>query len=397
MEAYQRPQAAVLQQRLEEPRRFIQVIAGPRQVGKTTLARQVAADLQAPLRFVSADEPSLRGPQWITQQWEAARMEMTGGEGVLVIDEVQKAEGWAESVKRLWDEDTRGGRQLKIVLLGSAPLLIQQGLTESLAGRFEIVHLMHWTAKEMHAAFGWTADEFIYYGGYPGAAPLIDDPDRWRRYILDSLVETTIARDVLLMTRVDKPALLRRLFELACRYSGQILSYNKMLGQLQDAGNTTTLAHYLDLLTAAGMVTGLPKYAGQEVRRRASSPKLQVLNTALMSAQSGYTFEEARLDSAFWGRLVESAVGAHLASAALTGVCDLHYWRDRNREVDFVVTRGRLLTAVEVKSGRVRDAAPGMDAFAEQFHPGRNLLVGGDGISVEDFLSRDAGYWIRKH
>jgi predicted AAA+ superfamily ATPase len=347
-----------------------------------------------PVRFASADEPTLRGPGWVTEQWEAARLEAGEGDGVLVLDEVQKAADWAESVKRLWDEDTRAGRRLRVVLLGSAPLVVEHGLTESLAGRFELLRLPHWTAAEMRDAFGWTIDRFIFHGGYPGAAPLIDDPDRWARYIRDSLIETTISRDVLLLARIDKPALLRRLFELGCRYSGQVLSYTKMLGQLHDAGNTTTLAHYLSLLSAAGMVTGLPKYAGQAVRQRASSPKLQVLNTALMSAQSGYTFEEARADRRHWGRLVESTVGAHLANAALAGIVELYYWRERGHEVDFVVKAHRLLTAIEVKSGAARDTQSGMDAFAAAFRPGRRLLIGGDGIPVGEFLSKPVEHWV---
>ena len=324
-EAYRRPHATVLAKRLAEPRRFIQVVAGPRQVGKTTLVQQVAEAAGRPVQFASADEPTLRGPQWVAQQWEAARL-MAGHRGaLLVLDEVQKAAGWSESVKRLWDEDTRAKLPIKVVLLGSAPLLIERGLSESLAGRFEILRLPHWSAAEMRAAFAWPVERFIFYGGYPGAALLVADVDRWARYVRDALIETTIARDVLLLTRVDKPALLRRLFELGCRYSGQVLSYTKMLGQLQDAGNTTTLAHYLDLLSGAGMLTGLPKYARQAVRQRGSSPKLQVLNTALITAQSGLTLDEARKDHEFWGRLVESAVGAHLANAAAAGVCELFY------------------------------------------------------------------------
>jgi predicted AAA+ superfamily ATPase len=240
---------------------------------------------------------------------------------------------------------------LRVVVLGSAPLLIARGLTESLAGRFEILHLPHWSFAEMHAAFGWDVDQYIFHEGYPGAAPLIRDHRRWARYILDAICETTISRDVLLLSRVDKPALLRRLFELSCRYSSQILSYTKMLGQLQDAGNVTTLAHYLDLLEGAGMVRGLQKYAGGLARQRGSSPKLQVLNTALQSAPSGATLKEARADPAVWGRLVESAVGAHLANAAASGDCELFYWRDGNREVDFVARRGRVVTAIEVKTG----------------------------------------------
>jgi len=393
---FQRPQATELARRLAEPRRFIQVVAGARQVGKTTLVQQVTAQSGLPIRYASADEPTLRGPDWVAQQWEAARL-ATGRDGaVLVLDEIQKAVGWSESVKRLWDEDTRAQRALKVVLLGSAPLLVQQGLTESLAGRFEVLRLPHWSLAEMGAAFGFTADQYVYFGGYPGAAPLASEPERWRRYILDALVETTIARDVLLLTRVDKPALLRRLFELGCRYSGQILSYNKMLGQLHDAGNTTTLAHYLELLGGAGLLIGLPKFSEHLVRQRRSSPKLQVMNTALMSAQSGLLFDEALADPELWGRLVESAAGAHLANAAALGSCELHYWRVGNHEVDFVVRAGKSLVGIEVKSTRRRDALPGMGAFSAAARPTGTLLVGGDGIPLGEFLSQPVEHWVRR-
>jgi predicted AAA+ superfamily ATPase len=392
---FQRPQAIALAARLSEPRRFIQVVAGPRQVGKTTLVAQITEGLPFPVRQSSADEPTLRGTDWIAQQWEAARLAIEGPDGaVLVLDEIQKIPGWSETVKRLWDEDTRSKRPLKVVLLGSAPLLIAQGLTESLAGRFEVTHLSHWSFAEMQAAFGWSLDEYLFYGGYPGAAPLIDEPARWARYVADSLIETSIARDVLLLTRVDKPALLRRLFELACRYSGQVLSYTKMLGQLQEAGNTTTLAHYLDLLAGAGMVCGLPKYAGDVARSRGSSPKLQVLNTALMTVTTGIMLDEARRDREFWGRLVESAIGAHLANAAMRGECRLHYWRERNHEVDFIVQSGRRLTAIEVKSGRAPQAHAGTAAFVAAFKPQRTLLVGGDGIRVDEFLRQPVSHWV---
>jgi len=392
---FQRPQSGVLAERLAEPRRFLQVVAGPRQVGKSTLVQQVTGELSVPVRYVSADEPTLRSTDWIGQQWEAARLEATGKAGaVLVLDEIQKIPAWSETVKRLWDEDTRKKRPLKVVLLGSAPLLIAQGLTESLAGRFETLRLPHWSYSEMREAFDFTLDQYLYFGGYPGAAPLARDPLRWARYIADSLIETSIARDVLLLTRVDKPALLRRLFELACRYSGQILSYTKMLGQLQDAGNTTTLAHYLDLLAGAGMVCGLPKYAGDAARSRGSSPKLQVLNTALMTVTAGVSPEEARSDREFRGRLVESAVGAHLANAAAAGECELYYWRDRGQEVDFVAKAGSRLTAIEVKSGRAPQAHAGTAAFSAAFKVKRTLLIGGDGLQVGEFLQRPVTEWL---
>jgi hypothetical protein len=394
---FRRAHGASLARRLAEPRRFIQVVAGARQVGKTTLVHQVTGALKLPVRYASADEPTLRGAEWIAQQWEAARLAaaQAGKPGaVLVLDEIQKIPRWSEAVKRLWDEDTRKRHPLKVVLLGSAPLLVARGLTESLAGRFELLHLPHWSFGEMRAAFGWSLEEYLFYGGYPASAPLIGEPQRWARHVVDSLIETSISRDVLLLSRVDKPALLRRLFELACRYSGQVLSYTKMVGQLQEAGNTTTLAHYLDLLAGAGMVCGLQKYAGDAARSRASSPKLQVLNTALVSAQSGLTLDEARADREFWGRLVESAVGAHLANAAVGGACTVYYWRERGDEVDFVIQAGRRLTAIEVKSGRARQAQGGMAAFAAAFKPRRTLLVGADGIALEEFLERPVAHWI---
>ena len=394
---FRRPQAAVLAARLKQPRRFIQVVAGPRQVGKSTLVQQATESLTAPVRYASADEPTLRDNDWIAQQWSAARLSITGKSGaVLVLDEIQKIPAWSETVERLWDEDTRAKHPLRVVMLGSAPLLTAQGLTENLAGRFETISLSHWSYAEMQEAFGWTVEQFVFYGGYPGAAPLISEPERWTRYIVDSLIETSISRDVLLLTRVDKPALLRRLFELACRYSGQVLSYTKMLGQLQDAGNTTTLAHYLDLLAGAGMVRSVPKFAGDVARSRGSSPKLQVLNTALMTATSRLTFDEARSDREYWGRLVESAAGAHLANAELRGECVLHYWREGNKEVDFVVQAGRRVTAIEVKSGRAPRIHAGTAAFSDAFKPQSTLLVGGDGIMLDEFLMQPVSHWVKK-
>lgn len=393
-----RPKAQALMARLAEPRRHIQVVTGARQVGKTTLVRHILAQHSGAVVYASADEPSPGDRAWIGAQWERARIAAANepGDGVvLALDEIQKIPDWSETLKRLWDEDSRHGTPIKVVVLGSAPLLVQRGMSDSLAGRFEILHLPHWSFAEMRDAFGFSLDQFLYFGGYPGAAPFVSDPARWRRYVLDSLIEPTLARDVLLMTRVDKPALLRRLFELGCRYSGQILSYTKMTGQLQDAGNTTTLAHYLDLLSGAGMLTGLPKYAGDAARRRASSPKLQVLDTALMNAQSGRSPDDARHDPEFWGRVVESAVGAHLVNAAFDEELEISYWRDRGREVDFVVQQGHRLSAIEVKSGRSPDALRGLTSFSDSFGPVRTLIVGTGGIPIEEFLARSVSSWLR--
>lgn len=389
---YSPPILTTLLRRLKEPRRFLQVLAGPRQVGKTTLARQVMGEFGERCSYATADNPAPSDWVWLEQQWEAARLRCRqSGTWLLVLDEIQKVPRWSEMVKPLWDEDSAAKLDLHVILLGSSPLFVQQGLTESLAGRFEILRAGHWTLSEMHDAFGWSLDQYIYFGGYPGAASLIHEEDRWRRYLLDSLIETTLARDILLMTRVDKPALLRQLFQLGCAYSGQILSYQKMLGQLQDAGNTTTLAHYLELLAGAGMLYGISKYAGQVVRQRASSPKFQVLNNGLMSAHASSSFREMRQVPDQWGRMVESAVGAHLAGFALGGECDVFYWREVSKEVDFVLRRKGKLVAIEVKSGRRRDTLPGMAAFDKAFNPAKKLLVGTGGIPIEEFLKMSAG------
>ena len=382
--------------RLQEPRRFLQVVAGPRQVGKTTLVRQALSALaQHPGKAiaqhsVSADNPGLVGTSWLSSQWETARaLAEQAGACILVLDEVQKLPAWTEEVKRLWDEDTRSGRDVRTVVLGSAPLLISRGLTESMAGRFEMTRLGHWRYNEMREAFGFTLDQFIYYGGYPGAATLIGEPQRWAAYVRDALIETTISKDVLLMSPVQKPALLRRVFDLSCRYSGQELSYQKMLGQLSDAGNTTTLAHYLHLLEGAGMVCGLQKFAGQAVRQRGSSPKLQVFNTALMGAiatTEGFGFDRLRATPELWGRISESAVGAELLARHLEHSSTqplIHYWRDGTSEVDYVLQHQGELFAFEVKSGANQGNVKGLDAFCK-LHPScRPLVLGTGGLPLQ--------------
>lgn len=395
---YQRNIYKVLMSRLAESRRFIQVLSGPRQTGKTTLAQQAMAGIKIPSQYASADEPALKDRLWIEQQWEIARIKTkTSGKKkktLLILDEIQKITGWSETVKRLWDEDTANKLPLHVVVLGSSALLVQRGLTESLAGRFEVIPVTHWSFADMQQAFGWNADEYIFFGGYPGAAELIPDEPRWSSYIRDSLIETTISRDILLMARVDKPALLRRLFQIGCNYSGQILSYQKMLGQLQDAGNTTTLAHYLDLLQSAGLLAGLPKYAGQRVRQRASSPKFLVLNTALMSASGPDKMGEVKLEPDQWGRWVESAVGSSLANGIIGKNIELFYWSSRNREVDFILARKKELVAIEVKSGRNKGSFPGIEAFSKEFKVKRKLLVGPQGISIEEFLLTSPEDWF---
>ena len=430
--AYQRIQAKTLISRLREPVSRIIIVAGPRQVGKTTLVRRTLEAHYPPkyYHYHEIGEPILPAPYsslhytgatintgiveygitWLVEQWEKARLatdELTLPSDpfnrsetiphrnfILVLDEIQKIPNWSEAVKGLWDADRALERPMHVILLGSAPLLVQQGLTESLAGRFELLRMTHWSFEEMNRAFDIDLPQYIYYGGYPGSIEYIDDQHRWTSYVRDSLIEPNIRKDIFMMTRVDKKILLKNLFELGCQYSGQELSYTKMLGQLQEAGNTTTLAHYLDLLTQAGLLTGLEKYANQPQRRRASSPKLNVLNTALMSVTSGYSFEEARQDRSYWGRLVESAVGAHLYNRSIPD-CKLYYWRDGHDEVDFILVKGKRIIAVEVKTGTGNVQVRGLNTFSERFKPHRGIIVGAQGVPLDTFLLTDPKEWFK--
>ncbi|PKL92932.1 MAG: AAA family ATPase [Candidatus Goldiibacteriota bacterium HGW-Goldbacteria-1] len=388
---YKRPIFGELLKRFAEPRRFMQVLIGPRQVGKTTIASQLAQSVKMPVHSVSCDEPEYKSVSWIEQQWQSARIAAgkNGKKALLIIDEIQKIQGWSETVKKLWDEDTKAKTSVYVLLLGSSSMLIQKGLGDSLAGRFEVLHASHWSFGEMSSAFGISFDQYTYYGGYPGAAALINNSARWGSYISESLIETTVSKDILQMTRVDKPALLRRLLELGCSYSGQVLSYTKIMGQLQDAGNTTTLAHYLDLLSGAGILCGLNKYSGQKVRQRGSSPKFQVYDNALITVQSKLKFSEAKADAEFWGRLTESCIGSHLLNSVKGKGLELFYWEDGSSELDFVLAKKGKAAAIEVKSGRKKQKAPGIDRFSKEFNTDKKYLVGTGGIPFEEFVKID--------
>ena len=281
--------------------------------------------------------------------------------------------------------DTFNDTPIKVVLLGSSRLLLKDGLTESLAGRFEIIRMSHWSYKEMHEAFGFDINQYVYYGGYPGGASLINDFRRWQRYVKESIIAPAIERDVLSTKIVYKPSLMRQLFDLGCVYSGKELSLNKMLGQLLDAGNVTTLANYLATLEESRLLCGLHKYANDTARKYNSVPKLMVYNTALLSAQSGVTFEKAFTTPTEWGRWVESAVGAFLLNQADEEGYKMYYWRERNDEVDFIIENNRKCVAIEVKSGR-RTGNEGLKKFKDQFQPVLSFVVGSGGIPVEEFL-----------
>ena len=375
-----------------EPRRTMQVVAGPRQIGKTTIVKQLLERVSIPSLYFNADAVEVGEKEWIATKWEEARAKMrfTGSsEFLMVIDEVHKIDNWSEQVKKEWDADTFGDVNLKVILLGSSRLLLKNGLTESLAGRFELVPMGHWSYDEMHEAFGWDINQYVYFGGYPGSAAYLPNESRWRRYMRDAIVSPAIEKDVLQTTYVYKPALMHQLFRLGCGYSGELLAYNKMLGLLQDGGNATTLVNYMEVLNESKLLTGLQKYTVDKSRRYRSIPKLQVYNNALLTVMTdGMTFEKACTNPQLWGRWVESAVGCYLLDKADELEYQLYYWRENNEEVDFVITRGDRLVGIEVKSGRWQMNS-GLATFRERFHPQYSLVVGGAVMPLEEFFKGD--------
>jgi predicted AAA+ superfamily ATPase len=386
---FQREQLKEIVRRIKEPRRFIQVIYGPRQVGKTTLMIQLMKKNLILSHFASGDAINGSDSTWIEEQWNIARLKLKQNkkkELLLVIDEIQKIRNWSEIVKKEWDNDTVNNISIKVILLGSSIVILQQGLTESLAGRFETIFIGHWTYQEMKSAFGFNEEEFSWFGCYPGSSSLIEDENRWKQYIRDAIIETSISKDVLLMTRIDKPALMRRLFELGCLYSGQILSFNKLLGQLQDAGNTTTLSHYLTLLDTAGLLAGIERYSTSALRQRASIPKFQVYNTALISAQNTEFFKNIKSQPEKWGRIVESAIGSHLLNYSISNQINLYYWKSSNYEVDFVLLKNNKLIGIEVSISESHNTS-GITAFKKQFNPHKIYLIGKKGIQWEEFIN----------
>ena len=386
----QRSYYKTLSERIEEPRKFIQVLYGPRQVGKTTLVSQYLKQTDIPYVFETADDIVGADSTWLRQVWSRTRQlaKQAGRDFLLVVDEVQKVSNWIEVVKKEWDTDTFNETDIKVVLLGSSSLLIQQGLTESLAGRYEATYIPHWSFAEMNEAFGMSVEDYVWFGGYPGSASIMGDEQRWKRYVRDSLIETSISKDVLMLTRIDKPILLKRLFEIGCLYSAQILSLTKVQGELMEKGNITTLGNYLGLLDSAGLLCGLEKYAGDIIRKRASKPKFQVYNNALMSAQDVLGLNEVRRDGKAWGRYFESAVGTHLLNASKTSDFNLYYWNDNSQEVDYVLERGGRTVAIEVKSGK-DSTNVGMSIFDKMYHPVRLYTIGTDGMPIEEFLRID--------
>lgn len=388
---YKRAEYQIIKSRLEENRKFIQVVMGARQIGKSTVVKQVLKDIDIPFQFFSADNVPATNTAWISNCWAAVRSlkENKGWESaILVIDEIQKIANWSEAVKKEWDADTFNDNNIKVLLLGSSRVLLEKGLSDSLAGRFEEIRMTHWTYNEMKECFGVTLDQYIFYGGYPGAAALLNDNDRFEQYIQSSIIDATINKDILMDAPIGKPALLKQTFELGAAYSGNLLSLNKMLGSLQDSGNTSTLAGYINLLNDSGLLCGLQKYSVDMSRRRASIPKFQVYNNALKMVYTPLNFEQAVLDRKAWGHIFESAIGAYLVSQAFANRFEVYYWRERNDEVDFILRKKGSLIAIEVKSNAEK-TTQGLEKFKQLFNPKASFIIGDGGIGVEEFFSMD--------
>lgn len=388
---YKRSEYKIIKSRLNEPRRFIQVVMGARQVGKSTVVKQVLKDLNTPYKLFSADNVPATTNAWISNCWAAVRSlkESNGWDSaILVIDEIQKIANWSEAIKKEWDDDTFHDCNIKVLILGSSRVLLEKGLSESLAGRFEEIRMSHWSYIEMKECFGLSLNRYLFYGGYPGAASLIDDEERFKQYIQSAIIDATINKDILMDTPIGKPALLRQTFELAAAYSGELLSLNKMLGSLQDAGNTATLSGYMNLLNESCLMCGLQKFSIDTARRKASIPKLQVYNNALKMVYSPLTFEQAITDRKAWGRIFESGIGAYIVSKAFTHRFEVFYWKERNCDVDFILRKKGTIVALEVKSNAEK-RTEGLEMFNRLFQPTASFIIGDGGISAEEFLSMD--------
>lgn len=398
---FERQHLGILRRRMAEPRRRMQIIMGPRQVGKSTVVYQFCDDVDVPpYDYFSADGVNRFDTSWIPNRWQEARMKMDlheDKEHILIIDEVQKIDGWSEQVKKEWDEDTRKKRNLKVILLGSSRVLLQKGLEESLEGRFESIKMGFWEWSEMRDAFGFTLQQYIYFGGFPGLAPDIGDEDRWRSLMEDTIISPILTRDILEIEEIRNPALLRQVFELACIESARELSLTKMQGTM-NSGTVPTIKSYLNILDQTMAVKPMQKYALSVIKEKNSVPKMQVYNSAFRNRYGQFSFEEAVTDPTEWGRQVESAVGAHLANRSQLDGFELLYWRDEHKkECDYVLKKGQTLVAIEVKSNRAKDTS-GFELFrkiyAERITAA--FIVGPEGLPLEDFFALDLNKLFRK-
>lgn len=356
-----------LDRNLKSENKLIQVILGPRQVGKTTtILNYLETNYNEKAIYVSADKVFQSNALWLQEQWQKAQIEKK----LLVIDEIQKCENWAEVIKSLWDQAKLQKKQIQCVLLGSSSLEIQKGLTESLTGRFQLITTYHWNYSESKDGYDLSFEDFLKFGGYPGSYPFIKDQE-WINYVRNSIITTVIEKDILQYQNVKSPSLFKQAFDILMAYPAQEISYTKLLGQLQDKGNTDLIKYYIRLYEGAFLIKALEKFSNKAVITKSSTPKILPLAPCLyyLTILDSYSPEEK-------GRVFELLVGAQLVR---TGE-ELYYWREKNNEVDYVLKRGKKIWAIEVKSGYKKNSK-GLDAFKKKF-PTAKLVI----ITLENYL-----------
>ncbi len=340
---------------------FLQVIIGPRQIGKTTTVLKYLNESHPnKFHFYSADEVFNASATWLLEIWSKARSEQK----ILVIDEIQKCENWSAIIKKFWDEDKRNKITFPCILLGSSSLEIQKGLTESLTGRFQLHKAFHWNHEESKNGYGLTFSDYLKIGGYPGSYSFKNRTD-WAKYVKQSIIQTVIEKDILQYHNVKSPALFRQAFEIIMSYPAQEISYTKLLGQLQDKGNTELIKYYLSLYEGAFLVKILEKYSAKKIITKSSTPKILPLAPCLYYLEILEDYKSEEL-----GRVFELIVGAQLVRADES----LYYWREGNDEVDFVLKKGRSLYAIEVKSGR-KKSAKGLQKFKSKFPEAKLVII----------------------
>ena len=420
---YVRPIKQDILKYLDGKPKHMLMLWGPRQSGKSTLIQQTLRHYPGPYQYINVDdfEPehiidfpelmqkpkSSRLSLWMREHWQKARScaQASSQPFVLVIDEVQMIPNWAQRVKGMYDRDRWDGHQVHVVLLGSSPRNLQKGISESLLGRFYPMDIPHWSYSEMKEAFGFSVDDYIFYGGYPGAASYAG-PDQyleWKNYVQTAVIDGNLERDIFELIEIHYPDVMDQVFKIGAHASSQLMDIKKVIEKFtyetQQQLKKEDFPHilvmrYLTILSKVSMLTSITKYARDPFKRR-RTPKFQVLNTGLMSATHTLTFEEAKQSPAYWGRLAESAVGAHLLNT-LHPSASLHYWRYNGDEVDFVVDRTITLTAIEVKTAKKNKPLKGLQTFCQKFPVTRSLVVGTGGISFEEFLSKPATWWCEE-
>ncbi len=380
MKKIELPLLNLLKTRLKEKSPLIQVICGPRQIGKSTSLQQFHEQSGSEKKIYLVSGDGIAQANWINEQWQNA----IDTNRILIIDEIQKIPQWSETVKKLWDAGIRNHRPIKCVLTGSSSLSLQNGLTESLTGRFELIQANHWTLDQTLAIKKMSLNEYLTFGGYPGSYRFLNNLQRWSSYMTQSIVETVITKDILTQAHVKSPALFRQAFYMFSSVPAQVISYHKLLGQLQDKGNIDLIKYYLYLFENAFLIKTIHKFSNNEIKKKGSSPKIILMAPALSSFH-----RLDNLDETAYGRIFESMVGAEFIKANL----EIFYWSEGDYEVDFVLKHKDKLIAIEVKSRRNKKATS-IEYFLKKYPEAHTIFITKDNFQI---FSKDVKAFLAKH